>query len=44
MSDKVCELADAPASFNSEAWRHFGFLRSRSEEGEQLTDREKTVL
>lgn len=44
VSDKVCESADAPASFSSEAWRHFGFLLPRSEEGGKVTDREKTVL
>lgn len=36
--DKVCEFADAPASSNSEAWRHFFLSRS------EVTDGEKTVV
>lgn len=24
-SDRVCEIMDAPATFDSEVWKHFGF-------------------
>lgn len=29
--DKVCETADASASFTSEAWKYFDFIVSRNE-------------
>lgn len=35
-SDKVCESADAPASFTSDVWRLFGFSVSRKEEVEKV--------
>lgn len=34
-SDKVCEVAAAPASFRSAAWMRFGFPVSRNEKGDK---------
>lgn len=42
-SNKVCDLVDAPASFNSDVWKHFGFCRSRNEKGAKMLDREDTT-
>lgn len=40
LSDRVCEIADASASFKSDRWKHFGFLVSRNEK-EKVTDRQR---
>lgn len=42
-SDNVCETAVVPASFKSDAWRHFGFAVSRNDKGEKVTGRQKTM-
>lgn len=42
-NDKQWEIGDAPASFKSGVWNHFGFPVSRHEEGENVTDRKKTM-
>lgn len=34
-SVKVCEIAAAPASFRSDAWKRFGFPVSRNEKGDK---------
>ena len=31
------EIEDAPSSFKSEAWQHFGFPKSTNEKGENIT-------
>lgn len=42
-NDKQWEFGDAPASFKSGMLNHFGFPVSRHEEGENVTDRKKTM-
>lgn len=37
LSDRLCEIADASASFKSDRWKHFGFLVSKNEK-EKVTD------
>lgn len=34
LSDKCCEIADAPVSLKSDAWKHFGFPVLRNEKKE----------
>lgn len=42
-NDKAQEIGDAPASFKSGVLNHFGFPVSRHEEGENVTNRKKTI-
>lgn len=34
LSDKGCEIADAPVSLKSDVWKHFGFAVSRNDKEE----------
>lgn len=43
LSNKMCEIADAPASLKSDMWNHFSFLVSEIEKGKNLTERQKTI-
>lgn len=38
LSDKVCEIEDAPASFKSNMWKRVASSASRNEEGEKVAD------
>lgn len=42
-SEKVCETAEAPTSYKSAIWRHFGFLVARNEKRDKVTDRKQYV-
>lgn len=42
-SDKVCKTWDAPASFETDGWKHFGFPASRNEKAEKVTERHRTI-
>ena len=37
------DIEDAPNSFKSDVWRHFGFPKTKNEKGEVVTDKTKTV-
>lgn len=37
------DVEDAPTSFKSDVWRHFGFPKIKNESGEVVTDKTKTV-
>lgn len=38
---EVFEISEAPATFRSDMWKHFGFPVSRNEKGEKVTDKQK---
>lgn len=40
-SGKFCEIADAPARFKSDVWKHFGFPPVKNVKGEKVTERYK---
>lgn len=40
LGDRVCEIADASASFKCDRWKHFGFLMSRNEK-DKVTDSQR---
>lgn len=40
LSDTVCEIVDASASFKSDVLKHFGFPVPRNEKGEKVMDRQ----
>ncbi|MED6237547.1 hypothetical protein ATANTOWER_027389 [Ataeniobius toweri] len=41
--DSDIDIVNAPAAFKSEVWTHFGFVVSRNEKGEKVTDKQQTM-
>lgn len=43
MASEIVQLEDAPSSFKSEAWQHFGFPMTINENGESIIDKTKSI-
>ena len=37
------EIVDAPTSFKSDVWEHFGFPKTVNDKGEKITDKKNTI-
>lgn len=43
LSDRVCEIVDAPVSFQRDVWKHCGFPLSRRETGGKVRGSQKAI-
>lgn len=43
MSSVETEIEDAPSSYKSKVWQHFGFPVTRQDDGKKITDKTQTV-
>ncbi len=43
MSSAETEIEDAPSSYKSDVWQHFGFPVKRQDDGKKITDKTQTV-
>ncbi len=43
MNSGETEIEDAPSSYKSDVWQHFGFPVTRQDDGKKITDKTQTV-